>query len=260
MDWGKMLKKLGRFVLTLAFWLLIWQLAAWLVEWKMEGRGNELLLPYPLSVAEALRGLCRRPEFWQNVALSLLRVLLGCGFGLVCGCVLAVLTCWHPVLDQLLSPAIRVIRATPVASFILLVLLWTVRTNVPVVIAALMVLTVVWENLSRGIRAVDGKLLEMAKSYGFSWLKRLRLVYIPSLKPFLAAALTNAMGLAWKSAIAAEVLCLPLRATGTQIYYAKLYLEIPELFAWTLVIVTLSLALEKCLLWALNPRRKGRRE
>lgn len=250
-------RKIRSFLLPLLFWLLFWQLAAWLVALKVQGRGNELLLPYPISVARSLLQLCQQPDFWQNVCFSLLRVVQGMVWGMIIGCLLALLTCWLPLADQLLSPVIRVIRATPVASFILLVLLWTARTNVPVVIAALMVLTVVWENLCRGIRAVDPQLLEMAKCYRFSPLKTILLVYLPSLKPFFAAAITNAMGLAWKSAVAAEVLCTPVKAAGTQIYYTKLYLEIPDLFAWTVVIVTLSLILEKLLLWALSPRRKG---
>ena len=256
MHWAKIWEKIRTYLLPLLFWLVIWQVAAWLVELKVQGRGNELLLPYPGSVWTSLVRLCREPEFWQTVAGSLLRVLQGVVWGVAVGGVLAVLTCRVAWADRLLSPAIRVIRATPVASFILLILLWTVRSNVPVVIGALMVLTVVWENLSRGIRAVDPQLLEMAKCYRFSALKTVALVYLPSLKPFFAAALTNAIGLAWKSAVAAEVLCQPAKAAGTEIYYTKLYLEIPDLFAWTVVVVTLSLILEKLLLRALTPKKK----
>lgn len=257
MAWGKIVRKLGSILLTLLFWLLIWLVAAWLIEQKVQGRGNELLLPYPQSVGEALLRLCRQTDFWKTVGQSLLRVVEGVGYGFLLGGLLAVITCWVPLADRLLSPAIRVIRATPVASFILLVLLWTGRGNVPVVVAALMVLTVVWENLCQGIRAVDGQLLEMAKCYRFSWFKTVTLVYIPSLKPFFAAALTNAIGLAWKSAVAAEVLCQPPQAAGTNIYYAKLYLEIPDLFAWTVVVVTLSLILEKTLLRLCRGKKGG---
>ena len=64
------------------------------------------------------------------------------------------------------------------------------------------------------------------------------------------------MGLAWKSGVAAEVLCLPRPSIGTQIYNAKLYLEVPDLFAWTVVVVALSLVLEQ-LLRALLRSRKG---
>lgn len=248
---NKVIQKLIRTLLPPAFWLAVWQGAAWLVELSVEGRGNELLLPYPLTVFKALVRLCGESSFWQTVGASLGRILSGMVIGVAVGAVLAVLTSASEWCDRLLSPAIRVVRATPVASFILLVLLWTGRDAVPVIISALMVVPVVWENLFRGIRATDPQLLEMAKAYRFSGVKTAVLIYLPSLRPYFSAALTTAMGLAWKSGAAAEVLCLPKRAIGTQIYNSKLYLEIQDLFAWTVVVVTLSLILEKLLRTAL---------
>ena len=249
---NKTAKKLVRGLLPLIFWLAVWQCAAWLVELSVEGRGNELLLPYPLSVLRSFLRLGADGAFWKTAAASLCRILSGMIVGVAAGAALSVLTSASKWCDRLFSPAIRVIRATPVASFILLVLLWTGRSNVPVVISALMVLPVVWENFSRGIGAVDLQLLELAKAYRFSALKTVRLIYLPSLRPYFSAALTNAMGLAWKSGAAAEVLCLPKLAIGTQIYNSKLYLEIPDLFAWPVVVVCLSLILEKLLRLALS--------
>ena len=210
------------------FWLGVWQLCALLVDRSMGGRGNELLLPYPATVLAALTHLAGTGEFWESVLLSLLRVLAG-----------------------------LVVGAAPVASFILLVLLWTGRDQVPVVIVALMVLPVVWDSLSQGIRATDAQWLELARAYRFSRWKTVRLIYLPGLRPHLSAALTTATGLAWKSGVAAEVLCLPSTALGTEIYQTKYYLEIPELFAWTGVAVALSLLLEHLLRRALA--RWGRR-
>ena len=244
-------------LLPLIFWVGVWHLGAWLVELRVEGRGNELLLPYPMSVARSLIRLAGEGTFWSTVAASLMRILTGMILGTAAGIGMAVLTSVSSWCDCLISPAIRVVRATPVASFILLVLLWTGRNSVPVIIAALMVLPVVWEIFSRGIAATDRQLLEMAKAYRFSGFKTVRLIYIPSLRPCFSAALTNAMGLAWKSGAAAEVLCLPKQAIGTRIYNAKQYLEIPELFAWTVVVVTLSLILEKLLHRFLNHRKGG---
>lgn len=253
------IKKLHRVLLPPVFWLGVWQLAAFLVELSVEGRGNELLLPYPLSVARSLLRLGGTPAFWETAAASLGRILAGLAAGVLAGAVLAVLTCASRWCDRLLAPAIRVIRATPVASFILLVLLWTGRNSVPTVIAVLMVLPVVWANLVKGIQSTDPKLLELAKAYRFSRLKTVRLVYLPALRPYFSAALTTSMGLAWKSGAAAEVLCLPKRAIGTQIYNSKLYLEIPDLFAWTVVVVALSMILEKLLGFAMERWNGGER-
>ena len=238
------LNRLLRALLPPLFWLGVWQGAAWLVELGVEGRGNELLLPYPLTVLRALIRLAGEGTFWASAAASLGRVVLGMAAGTLLAALLAAAAWASPWVRRIFSPAVRVVRAAPVASFILLVLLWTGRDAVPAVIAALMVLPVVWDSLSQGIRAVDPKLLELGRAYRFSRGKLLTLLYLPSLRPYLLSALTTGAGLAWKSGVAAEVLCLPLPALGTQIYQTKYYLEIPELFAWTGVTVALSLLLE----------------
>lgn len=220
------------------FWVVVWQFAAWQVA-------SPLFLPGPLPVAQRLGELTLTAAFWQTAALSLFRVLLGMVWGTALGVLLAVLACISPWLDALVSPAVRVIRATPVASFILLIFLWTNRDQVPIIIAALMVLPVVWGNVVRGIRECDPKLLELAKVYRFSRFKTGRLILLPSVRPYFLSALTTSLGLAWKSGVAAEVLVLPKPAIGTQIYNTKFYLETADLFAWTLVVILLSLTLEK---------------
>lgn len=256
MEWRKAGKKLIYTLLPPAFWLGAWQLCAFLVDRHVQGRGNELLLPHPAAVLAALVRLAGTSAFWGTVAATLGRILAGMVLGTALGGLLAALTFLSPWADRLLSPAIRVIRATPVVSFILLILLWMGRDRVPVVISALMVLPVVWGNLSRGLGETDPQLLELARAYRFSPFKTVKLIYLPSLRPYFLSAVTTSMGLAWKSGVAAEVLCLPRPSIGTQIYNAKLYLEVPDLFAWTVVVVALSLALEK-LLRALLRSRKG---
>lgn len=241
------LKKLLYALPAPAFWLGVWQLCAFLVERHVGGKGSELLLPYPSSVWKALLGLAVTEGFWGAVLASLSRIALGLACGIFLGALLAALTSASLWADRLLSPAIRVVRAAPVASFILLVLLWTGRNTVPAVIAAMMVIPVVWDSLSRGIQAVDRRLLELGHAYRFSRIKIATLIYLPSLRPHILSALTTAAGLAWKSGVAAEVLCLPQPSLGGQIYYTKYYLDIPELFAWTAVTVALSMALEQLL-------------
>ena len=247
MAWARSLKKLMYALPAPAFWLGVWQGCALLVDRHVGGRGNELLLPYPASVWNALTALAGTGEFWATVLASLSRIAIGLGWGILLGAALAVLTCVSAWCGRLFSPAIRVVRAAPVASFILLVLLWTGRNHVPAVISAAMVVPVVWDNLSRGIQAMDRKLLELAQCYRFSRWKTVTLLYLPALRPYILTALTTATGLAWKSGVAAEVLCLPEPSLGQCIYYTKYYLDIPELFAWTAATVALSMVLERLL-------------
>ncbi|NCB63747.1 MAG: ABC transporter permease subunit [Clostridia bacterium] len=230
-----------RILIPAAFWLLVWQIAAALV-------GKELLLPGPAVVAARLAALGATAAFWESAGLTLLRVFGGFAAGVVLAALLAAATAASRWADTLLAPAIRVARAVPVVSFILLVLLWVDKGQVPAVVSALMVLPVVWENTVRGIFQTDPALLELARAYRFGAGKTLRLVYVPSVRPYLVSACRTGLGLAWKSGVAAEVLCLPKIAVGTEIYRSKLYLETPDLFAWTVTVVALSLLLE----WVLN--------
>ncbi|MBQ3134675.1 MAG: ABC transporter permease subunit [Oscillospiraceae bacterium] len=231
-------KGIVRVIVAVLFWLLVWQLAAGTVA-------SPLLLPAPLAVFSRLGELAVTSEFWQTALLSLGRVALGLVWGIVLGVVLAALSCTFRWADTLVSPAVGVVRATPVASFILLVLLWTQRGQVPVIIAALMVLPIVYGNVTRGIRETDPKLLELARAYRFSRWKTIRLVILPGVRPYFFSAVTTALGLAWKSGVAAEALCWPKVAIGTEIYYTKLNFETADLFAWTLVVILLSLGLER---------------
>ncbi len=223
-----------------ALWLGVWQLAAL-------AAGRDLLLPGPLAVGERLLVLAGTADFWLSVGSTLGRVFLGLLWGALAGAALAFATHFSPWADRLISPAVRVVRATPVVSFILLVYLWVARSAIPWVIAGLMVLPVVWGALGAGLDSLDKQLLEFARAYRFTRFKTLRLVCLPALRPQFSAGLLTAFGLAWKSGVAAEVLCPPAYAIGSRIQQAKLGLETADLFAWTLAIVVLSLALEKLL-------------
>ena len=240
-----LLKKLLRAVIPPVFWLGVWQLAAFAV-------GKELLLPGPAAVGKSLLALAQTADFYLSAGATLGRVFLGLLWGGLAGGVLAFLTHFIPWADSLVSPAVRVVRATPVVSFILLVYLWVARAAIPWVIAGLMVLPVMWGSLTAGLDHMDEKLLELGRAYRFSPLKRLRLIYLPSLRSHFSAGLLTAFGLAWKSGVAAEVLCPPARAVGSRLQQAKLGLETADLFAWTLTIVALSLTLEWLLRMALE--------
>lgn len=243
------MNRLLKRAVPLAFWLGVWQLAALAV-------GRELLLPGPLAVGERLAVLAGTADFWLSMGATLGRVFLGLLWGVLAGTALAFLTHFSLWADAIVSPAIRVVRATPVVSFILLVYLWVARWAIPWVIAGLMVMPVVWGALAAGLDGLDGKLLEFAKAYRLSRTKTLTLIYLPALRPNFAAGLLTAFGLAWKSGVAAEVICPPAHAIGFRIQQAKLALETPDLFAWTLTIVALSLMLEGLLRSALG--RGGR--
>ncbi len=233
----KIFRKVLSFVYPIIFWLLVWEGISLIV-------GREILLPSPVSVIGKLCKLFFEVEFHMSVLLTLIRVLGGYVLGVISGALLAVVAFYSKPVESLLSPLFTVIRATPVASFIILALVWIGRNLIPSFTAFLMVMPIVYNSTLTGIASADRELSEVAYIFEFSKLKKLRLLYLPSAVPFFISGTKTSLGLAWKSGVAAEVLCALKYSIGGEIYNSKLYLETTELMAWTLCVIILSLILE----------------
>lgn len=233
------------------FWLGVWWLCA-------AGVGKELLLPSPAAAFHALLTLASTEGFWRSVLMSLGRVSLGFLLGVGLGSLLGVVTAAWRWGEALVSPAIRGVRTVPVVAFILLLYFWLPMGWVPTAAAALMALPVAWRAARQGIDDADPQLLELARAYDMGLWRKVRYIYLPAAVPALAAGWETALGLAWKSGVAAEVLCQPKWGLGTGLQSAKAYLDAPGLFAWTMTVVGLSLLMEALLKGIFRFRKGGR--
>lgn len=228
-------------ILVILFWVGVWAVAAELID-------NPLLLPSPISVFARIFTLVHDTAFWNITLLSLFRMMGGIIVAVLIGVVLAFITSSSRVLNLLLEPLLTVVKVTPVASFIILFLIWIGRDTVPMVIAGMMVLPVVWTNVSTGLRNIDNSLMEMADVYQVPRPIKLKRIIVPSIMPYFLSAVQTSIGIGWKAGIAAEVLTVPKHSIGKMIFESKLYLETTDLFAWTVVVIIISLAIEKLLM------------
>ncbi|MFU0833161.1 MAG: ABC transmembrane type-1 domain-containing protein [Oscillospiraceae bacterium] len=241
----KIFRKIVAGIFAALFWVGVWQMVYLTV-------GLEILVASPAQVWKRLLELVFQREFWLTVLFSMCRIVEGFLLGVFLGIVAAVFSEISTIAQALIRPMVSIIKATPVASFIILALVWMKSQMVPVFASALIVLPILWTNLSEGIEKTDNGLLQMAKMYGFGTIGTVRSVYLPSVLPYFTAACTAGMGMAWKGGVAAEVLSsLPL-SLGGEIYRSKIYLETVDLFAWTAVVILLSVLLERALLWTVE--------
>jgi NitT/TauT family transport system permease protein len=224
-------------VLAAFLWVLVWHVAAMRM-------GKPLLLPAPVTVLERLLELIITTDFWRTTLRSLLRVLGGIASGVGMAVIVSALTAAFRPLEMLLSPLITVIKSTPVASFIILAMLWIGDNTLPIFISFLMVFPVIWANLHTALSSVPSEYRELAKVYRLPLLRRIRRIYAPHALPHFLSACRSSMGLAWKAGIAAEAIALPAVSIGRQLMESKIYLETTDLFAWTSIVIVLSLILE----------------
>ncbi|RHQ30886.1 nitrate ABC transporter permease [Ruminococcus sp. TF11-2AC] len=186
-------------IVAVFFWITIWQFASMYL-------GQEILLASPVSVVRKLFELSFTGNFWQSVGFSFVRIVTGFLLAMFLGIFLAVLAYWSKTVEILIAPVIAVVKSTPVASFIILCLIWIPSRNLSVFISFLMVL------------------------------------------PYFLSACRLSLGMCWKAGVAAEVIGVPSGSIGEKLYNAKIYLNTPDLFAWTIVIIVISFVFEKCFL------------
>lgn len=215
----------------------VWQIAAMAVA-------SPLLLASPVQVAARLVALLPTADFWQTVFFSLLRIAGGFLLALVLATALALAAGRARWVEILLRPYVLAIKSVPVASFIILALVWLKTEQLPLFISFLMVFPLLYTNILAGIHSADRELLEMARVFRVPWKRRLRMIYLPAVEPFLLAGCTAALGMSWKAGVAAEVIGVVGGSLGERLYDAKIYLQTADLLAWTVVIVALSAGFE----------------
>lgn len=230
----------------------LWAAAVWLAVWQLLSMalGQTLLLPSPLSALLRLGQLALTAPFWRAVGWSSLRIIGGFLLACAAGVLLAVPAARWRWLSELLAPPVAVIKAVPVASFIILALVWLNSRSLPLFISFLMVFPPVYLNVLEGIRQTDPALLEMARVFRVPPLRKAVGLFLPQVLPYFRTAVSLALGLCWKAGIAAEIIGLPTGSLGERLYTAKVYFQTADLFAWTAVIVIISAVFERLFLLA----------
>lgn len=229
-------------IVSVVFALVVWQVSAMLI-------GESLLLVTPITVVKRLFSLLTEGDFISTIIFSFVRIVLGFILGLVIGSLMAVVAGRFNLAKIMFWPFMVTIKSVPVASFIILCLIWLSIGSLSTFISFLMVLPIIYTNILQGLESTDEKMIEMVRLFDVGWIKRIKYIYLPQIKPYLISACSVAMGLAWKSGIAAEVIGIPNQSIGEKLYEAKIYYSTADLFAWTVIIVILSISFEKMFLF-----------
>lgn len=227
------------------FWLLVWQFAAEMIH-------NRILLAGPRDTLCAFADQIRLLSFWRSVWFSVSRIGLGLMSAVCAGLLTGILSFWKKGLGEFLELPVQVMKSVPIASFVILVLIWTGSEQLSVFISFLVAYPVIHVNTVSGLSAADRQLLEMAQVFEVPLWRRAGFIYRTALYPYLESSLKTTLGMGVKSGIAAEVIGVPDGSIGAGLYLSKLYLDTAGLFSWTLVILGISVLLEKMVLFLLK--------
>ena len=234
-----------RCTVIVLFWLILWKLLS-------DQINKPIYLVGPVETVQALLRLVDSGPFWRAVWGSLARIGAGFGLAAIMGLLFGSLAHFVPFLRELLSPIVSLMKTVPVASFVILALIWAGAEQLALVISFVVVFPMIYLNTMAGLEATDPQLLEMAQVFHVRRWDRLWQIYRPAVAPYLLSACQVALGMSWKSGIAAEVIGTPEFSIGENLYMAKVFFSTDELFAWTAVVIVLSFLFEKGILWILR--------
>lgn len=241
MDYKQVLKKVSAVIAALAFW----EIAAILID-------QSILLVTPVAVLKRLFTIWQVDGFAPTIWFSFYHITGGFLLGLAAGIFLAFFAARFPLAETMLWPWMATIRSVPVASFVIICLIWLSSKNLSVFISFLIVVPIIYQNVLEGLRAENLELLEVAEVFHLPWYKRFRYIELPKLAPFLISACKVTTGMAWKAGIAAEIIGVPNGSIGKMLYTSKMYLDTDDLLAWTVIIVVMSIAFEKAFMAILH--------
>lgn len=233
-----------KFIIIL-FWLSIWQLAAAMMH-------NNILLVGPFQVGKALLENISRVDFLKIIIYSFGRIGFGFLLALILGFALGALSYRFRILEAFLAPLMTTLQSIPVASFVVLLLIWFGSEALSFFSSFLVVFPSVYVNTMSGFKSTDKQLLEMADVFHVRGWNRFFYLYRPALMPYLISSLKISLGMSWKSGVAAEVIGIPRFSLGERLYMSKIYLDTAGLFAWTLMVILLSFIFEKAVLYLIK--------
>lgn len=247
----KVLKKksLWKRMGIILFWLFIWQGIQLAVA-------NPVLMAGPVQVVQYLGTHILKADFWQVVCLSVMRISIGFLLAFFTGILLGAVSFRFPFIKELLAPIISVFKSIPVASFVVLLLIWFGSGKLSYFCSFLVAFPNVYESILTGLAHVDGKRQEMMEVFQVSLPKKVMYLYVPAVFPYLRNSCKTCLGMSMKSGVAAEVIGTPEFSIGERIYMAKIYLDTPGVLAWTVVVIVISFLLERGFLYLLA--RAGR--
>ena len=232
-----MKKKILPTLLSVSLLLILWQVIAMAI-------GFPAIFPTIPELCLNIIKLLSSDSFYRELGATILRGLVGFGISFIIAFGLAVISNFSVFWKSFFHPILVVIRSIPVISLVLLALLWFNPSNLPVFIAVLTMLPILYQNILNGLEHTDLRLLEMARVFGKSETEVFFHIYLPAARKIIFGGISTAMGFGWRAVIIGEVLAQPVSGIGTGMKLAQTYINVSELMAWTFIAIAVSYIFE----------------
>ena len=231
----KFVNNLIQIVVLIVAAILLWYVASLIFD-------SELIVPEPWTVIKLTFSLLGQGATYLALLNTLLRAI--CAF-VISACVailLSLLVNLYPKCAFCVDCVVTFLRALPTIAIILVTLIVFNSSIVPVVVAFLVAFPVVYSVLSRAFQH-NRYLLSVCKVYQVKTAKKIKFMFLPIVRDELLTIVREELPLCIKVVVAGEVLALPLRGIGRQMYIGKVNLDTAKVVALTLLTLIVCFAI-----------------
>lgn len=206
---------------------------------------NTNFIADPFVVAAALPHFLVQADTWSNIGITLYRVALGLGGGVVLGTLAALAMNQSKLAEQVLSIYVTTALRTPsaIAAIMALAIFRGAEAGY-IVVVTFITFPFMAVGLRDGLKSADKDLAEAAQIYRLGTLRYIRHVLLPFIAPFIFSALRNAHALAWKVIVVAEIFGAARIGFGARFDHAWEYMQMVEVHLWLLVFMAIVLFVE----------------
>ncbi len=202
------------------------------------------LVPSPWRTMVTLAGLLASRKAWLDIGMTLLRGVCGLAIATVVAYATALPCGLRRSLQDFASPLVALLQSCPPIVWISLLMVWlSLGSAVPIIVVFVSTFPAMFINLQQATASLDDGLLEMARFYHVPRNRVLRQLILPGIQDASRASIAFAVGITWKVTATAEYLSAE-NGIGARLHIAFQNLELPELFAWTVLLAAIGLGLD----------------
>ena len=230
-------KNLWQCLAAIGFLVVVWVVAYFAV-------GNHLLIPSFSESIKEVGALLVSKGFWLGLGMSLLRAGIAFLISFVLAVIFAVVAYLYPTFGGFLAPVVSALRSLPILAVLLILLSFLGAGEAPVAVAFLSLFPMLYTGVLAAISGVDKHLIEVSRVQGTPLFRRVSAIYLPLSSPYILKEAGGALSFSLKLIVSAEVLASTAKSLGGMMQEAKIYAEIPQLFALVGLTFVLGLVLE----------------
>lgn len=232
-----------------ALWPILTAVLISLAAWEavvLSGWREPWVLPGPREVLPVFFETVTTGTFWQAVALTMRRALIGFALAVLIGGIIGALVSQSWILRRAFGSLITGLQTMPsIAWFPLAILLFKLSESAILFVVVLGAAPSIANGLIAGVDYTPPILLRVGKTMGLTGLARYRHLVIPASLPSFVAGLKQGWAFAWRSLMAGELLVIiGKQSVGTLLHFAREVSDTAEMISVMIVILIIGIVVD----------------